>query len=172
MGNPNLSGRHRTYPIMNVTMDVQRRPVYYMWNVVVPLLSFVLMAFTTHFVPCTEVADRLSLSLTLVLTAAAYKFVVSGMLPAIGYSTMLDTYVTGCSFFLFVIVIENGVMGGDGFKEYDRLAFMVVGFAFGLMNAGFTLKGLWLIRAMKKDVKGSLEDNHAYYPDKVADGLV
>ena len=61
-------------------------------------------------VPRTDVADRLSVSLTLVLTAAAYKFVVASMLPQISYFTMLDHYVLMCSGFLFLVVIENGVM--------------------------------------------------------------
>ena len=58
----------------------------------------------------TDVASRLSVSLTLVLTAAAYKFVVASMLPAISYFTLLDYYVLSCSLFLFLVVIENGAM--------------------------------------------------------------
>ena len=52
-------------------------------------------------------ADRLSVTLTLMLTAVAYKFIVASALPQVSYLTSLDTYVLVCFLFLFLISVEN-----------------------------------------------------------------
>lgn len=62
-------------------------------------------------VPHEDVADRMSIALTLVLTAAAYKFAVSSMTPAISYLTLLDKYVVGCFLIIFLVALEGGVVG-------------------------------------------------------------
>ena len=40
--------------------------------------------------PPSDVSDRLSISLTLLLTAAAYKFAASSLVPPISYITMFQ----------------------------------------------------------------------------------
>merc|ERR1711997_586631 len=144
-------------------VHVQRRAYKYLWNVALPLMTFVTMAFMTFFVPPEDVADRLGLSLTLVLTSAAYKFVVAGMLPAIGYKTMLDWYVEVCAFFQFIIVIENGVMSTPSLQPYDTVAQLLIAIAFILSTTGFAALCCWLDWRMKEQhlpmVEGTEEPN-------------
>ena len=52
-------------------------------------------------------SSRLSTTLTLVLTAVAYKYVVAQMVPPIGYDTILDRYVMLCFIFLSFVAAEN-----------------------------------------------------------------
>ena len=52
-------------------------------------LLIVLLSFTSFAVSPDEPADRLSVTLTLLLTAVAFKFVVSQSLPTISYLTLL-----------------------------------------------------------------------------------
>ena len=92
---------------LNVTVQLERIPWYYVSNIVGPMILIVLMSGCSFVIPSKDVADRLSASLTLVLTAVAYKYVVSQMVPPIGYSTRLDRYVTWCFAFLFLVVVEN-----------------------------------------------------------------
>ena len=92
---------------LNVTVQLERIPWYYVSNIVGPMILIVLMSGCSFVIPFKDVADRLSASLTLVLTAVAYKYVVSQMVPPIGYSTRLDRYVTWCFAFLFLVVVEN-----------------------------------------------------------------
>ena len=54
---------------------------------------------------------RLAVSLTLVLTAAAYKFSISGMVPSISYLTLADKYVLSCSVIIFLLVLEGAIVG-------------------------------------------------------------
>jgi len=51
-----------------------------------------------------EFADRASISLTLLLTAVAYKLVTAGMVPCISYLTLIDKYVSSCIFLMFLLV--------------------------------------------------------------------
>ena len=51
--------------------------------------------------------DRLSVSLTLMLTAVAYKFIVATLLPQISYLTLLDAYLLCCFALIILVCIEN-----------------------------------------------------------------
>ena len=54
----------------------------------------------TWSVPPADVADRLGLSLTLVLTAVAYKLTVASCIPQVSYLTNLDAFVSICFCFM------------------------------------------------------------------------
>ena len=54
---------------------------------------FSLMAALAFMVPRDDVGTRLSVSLTLVVTAATYKFAIGQQLPEIAYLTLLDRYI-------------------------------------------------------------------------------
>ena len=55
-----------------------------------------LMTFLQFDIDPYDVADRASITLTLVLTAVAYKLVTASMLPAISYLTLLDKFISMC----------------------------------------------------------------------------
>ena len=59
-------------------------------------------------VPPEDFADRMAMSLTLLLTAVAFKQVVSTHLPSISYLTILDKYVL-CGFLMQVLVVFQNV---------------------------------------------------------------
>ena len=71
------------------------------------MMTFGLLSFAQYSVTRDEPADRLSITLTLVLTAASYKFATTSMTPAISYITLLDRYV----FFNSLIIVSNAIEG-------------------------------------------------------------
>mmetsp|Transcript_40699 Transcript_40699/g.64005 ORF Transcript_40699/g.64005 Transcript_40699/m.64005 type:complete len:499 (-) Transcript_40699:100-1596(-) len=93
--------------ILHVTLQVRRNPWYYVSNIVVPMFSIVLLSGSSFVIPAEKIQDRLSASLTLVLTAVAYKYNVVQTAPPIGYHTWLDWYVLMCYGALFAVVMEN-----------------------------------------------------------------
>ena len=93
--------------ILHVTLQVRRNPWYYVSNIVVPMFSIVLLSGSSFVIPAEKIQDRLSASLTLVLTAVAYKYNVVQTAPPIGYHTWLDWYVLMCYGALFAVVLEN-----------------------------------------------------------------
>ena len=55
---------------------VERKPAFFLWNVVVVMFPIVATAASAVAVPGHAMADRMSISLTLLLTAVAFKFVL------------------------------------------------------------------------------------------------
>ena len=101
----------RRFPRLNISVMVTRRPAYALVNVALPLGIVASLAGLQFLVPVDEVPDRLSISLSLLLTTAAYKFAVSTMVPAISYLTLLDKYVLGSSCFIVLIILESAIVG-------------------------------------------------------------
>ena len=73
----------RHFPCLEFCVTARRKPGFYLWNVVAPMLVFVLLTVCTWAVPVVLVGDRLAASLALVLTCSAYKFSVAAMVPAV-----------------------------------------------------------------------------------------
>lgn len=90
--NPNNSASGTTYPHYWAKCFVQRRPEFFIWNAALPIGALTSMAFGAFTVPWTDIADRFSVTLTLLLTLVAYKLVISTSLPQVSYLTLLDKY--------------------------------------------------------------------------------
>ena len=59
--------------------------------------------------PVDDLADRSSIVLTLLLTAVAFKLVISDSIPKVSYFTVMDFYMNGMFILLFIISVENGL---------------------------------------------------------------
>lgn len=95
---------------VDVSVLLRRRSLYYVWNIYLPMFLLTLMTGANLVIPVCEVADRLSVNLTLILTAVAYKFIAAQDLPNVAYLTFLDTHVLVCLGSLFASVVETGVL--------------------------------------------------------------
>jgi hypothetical protein len=142
------SGAGYIYPRWAFHATLHRRYSYYIVNVALPLaiLTFLagLSAGAIHANGMRLATDeRLSVTLTLLLTAVAYKFIVAAELPQISYLTAMDSYVLCCFFFMFLVTVENVVWpavvssnhGAEPFDEmYIMLGYLLL---FGLYNVGY-----------------------------------
>lgn len=97
------------YPLYHIKCHVKRRSGYYLWNITMIIFLISLLSFCSFSVEISSPSDRLSVTLTLLLTAVAFKFVVSQSLPTISYLTFLDKYVLCGLLFLGCMAIENAV---------------------------------------------------------------
>ena len=82
-----------------------REPESILYNMLFALLVVDFMVFSAHGVPIGELADRLSVNLTLLLTAMAFKFVLSDTLPPTPYLTTMEKYVL----ITFVVLFFQGI---------------------------------------------------------------
>jgi hypothetical protein len=103
--------KDRVFPMLQCSLFVRRRHGYIIHNIAYPMGSFAFMAGFQFCVPAAATADRLSVSLTLVLTAAAYKTHISTMTPHIAYSTLIDQYVSLCTAFIAIMATEAATIG-------------------------------------------------------------
>ncbi|XP_071488317.1 cys-loop ligand-gated ion channel-like [Diadema antillarum] len=104
------SGAVNAYPLYNITVNVKRIPNYYMWNVAFIMFFITPLAFSSFAVDLSAPEDRLGVTLTLLLTAVAFKFVVAQSLPNTSYQTLLDYYVLCCMVLLCGVVIQNAIV--------------------------------------------------------------
>jgi len=86
-----------------VRLQVARRPQYYVNNIVGIITMLSLLGFLVFFLPVGDLADRINLILTLLLTAVAFKFVVAESIPRLGYQTHIDSFVLYNMIFLFSV---------------------------------------------------------------------
>merc|ERR1719230_2514937 len=99
------------YPTIVISARVYRRQGFVLLNVALPMSVFVLLSVLQFAVPPDEQDSRLAVTLTLVLTAAAYKYTVAGMMPSISYLTFMDQYVMACFLIICLLVAEGALVG-------------------------------------------------------------
>ncbi|CAH1796086.1 unnamed protein product [Owenia fusiformis] len=103
------SAKHK-HCSLSITARASRRPAFYVWNILVMMLFISGLIFSTFAIPTSQIAVRLKLAFTLVLTAVTFKFVVNQSLPKIPYLTYLDRYVLTSMGFLCIISIWHSVL--------------------------------------------------------------
>ena len=104
------SGSGTIYPCLNISLLATRRPEFYLWNIEVPMFVLTSLIGMTWAIAPEEVGDRISVSLTLVLTAVAYKLTVAQSIPQVAYLTLLDKYVSLCFIFMVIATVENALL--------------------------------------------------------------
>ena len=128
-----------SYPGLRFSVHVQRKSGYYVINVVCPTGLFALLCGCQAWIPRKNVADRLSVSLTLLLTATAYKFVTASMLPAVAYQTFLDKYVSMCSCIIILVVLE-APLASHFDHNFDVTATCAIGFLWLLIQIWYIVR--------------------------------
>merc|ERR1712048_820815 len=109
--NAGSSRSSTTYPMIIIRLKMKRRWEVFMWNVVLLVLCLECLAITCFSLDVTEeAADRLGLSITLVLTAIAFLHIVKKGLPNVPYLTFLDFYVLSSYVFLMAIMLETAFL--------------------------------------------------------------
>ena len=73
-----------------VTLRMKRNAGFYIWKVLFPLLLVPLLAMSMFLFEPDQVADKLNIVLSMLLTVFAFLFVIAADLPKAGYLTDLD----------------------------------------------------------------------------------
>eukprot|EP01083_Nonionella_stella_P063989 166364_1 len=121
---------------LSIRLRVNRLPSYYFGNIVFPNFLIVAGCFSAFVVPREDIADRLSVTVTLMLAAVAFRFIVSLMLPKVSYLTLMDYYLLLGFLALILLIAENAIAGIPALEAY--------GAAIDLYSAIF-FAGTWLI---------------------------
>ena len=72
---------------------LKRKASFYLRNVVSVMLPLTLISLLSMSCAIDDVSGRLSTVLTVLLTAVAYKIILNDKLPAVSYSTKIDTFI-------------------------------------------------------------------------------
>ena len=142
------SGSRSVRPCLNLTMLAVRKAPYFTWNIEMPMGVLTLLTAFTFALPPSDTADRLSLTLTLVLTAVAYKLTVAAVIPVVSYVTALDTYVLGCLFFMVLACASSVCVPALAASEEAQIA---LNRTFGLLWAALCACALgWYVHQVRR----------------------
>jgi hypothetical protein len=128
-------------PRIELQIFIERRPSFFLYNVVLPLAIICGLVLTNFALPIEELGGRLQGVLTLLLTAIAFKFVVTSYIPKLPYLTLLDKYIL-CSYLLiFFAAVENALVyiwrNYEGAQTADHVFILCYGSLWFLINFFF-----------------------------------
>ena len=83
--------------------------VYWLINLVLPMYIMTACLGAVFFVPPGDMADRCSISLTILLTQVGFKYSIGDKLPSVSYITYIDVYMLLCFGVTFIVVIMQAI---------------------------------------------------------------
>jgi hypothetical protein len=104
-------GEDNFKPNYDIGSIIRRKGWYYVVNIALPNLALAILGFSVYEMDTTEVASRISVSTTLLLTAIALKFSVVNLLPILCYQTALEKYCLVMIGFNFLMGLGSMIVG-------------------------------------------------------------
>jgi len=95
------------YHMLAVEVEVRREHFFYDINYVGLAALLASISFGVVFVPVESFADRCSITLTLLLTAVAFKQIIADKIPMTSYLTLIDVYILGSLVVIGLVTIET-----------------------------------------------------------------
>ena len=131
-------------PPFKLRFRVQRYPGFYVGSIIVPMVLIIVCCYSSLAVPPSDIADRLSVSITLMLATVAFKFVTSTILPPVSYLTWMDKYMTLMFSVVGFFVFDNAIAGylGNFTAAFDYI-FAIVIAAILIIATGFMIFALY-----------------------------
>ena len=132
-----------------IRLRVNRNPMYFVANIVFPFFIIVTCSFSTFFVGSGETGDRLSVSVTILLTFTAFQTIISEELPQTSAMLLIDYYIGFAYLMQFLLVlgtcvasVDNGTDWGDVTGTFDIVLGGILGiiwicFSFFYMSLHF-----------------------------------
>lgn len=94
-----------------LTANVERRPLFLVRLIVMPLLMIVLLSWSIFWMDRSSLGDRINLSFVGILTVVAYQIVVGDIMPRISYPTLLNTFLDISFYMMCAAAVVNLVVG-------------------------------------------------------------
>jgi hypothetical protein len=121
------SGEYRVHPSrsiaqLEILFPAVRRPGFYIWKLIVPLSFVVFMSWATFWLSPQNIAPRIGLSATSMLTLIAFRFALGSTLPPIPYLTEFDVFIVGATLLVFAALVEAVATTALWDKERRQLA--------------------------------------------------
>ena len=91
---------------MVLSVDVKRDSSFFKYKVIFPLVLIVMMSWMVFWIDPALVAPQISLSVTAMLTMIAYRFALAGLMPRLGFLTVLDHFVLASTIVVFLSMAE------------------------------------------------------------------
>lgn len=107
-----FTGRTAVASAFVVSMVVERQAFFMVRLVVFPLVLIVMLSWTVFWMDRASLGDRINVAFIGILTAVAYQFVVSELLPHISYMTWTNGFLNLSFLIMCASVVVNLLVGG------------------------------------------------------------
>lgn len=97
----------RTLSQVHFEISARRRPEYYLWKVLLPLVLIVAMSWSVFWINPAQFGPQIGMSATSMLTLIAFQFAMAGILPRLSYFTALDAFITASTVLVFLALLES-----------------------------------------------------------------
>lgn len=91
------ASKSRRFPAVQLCVSVQRKSQFIKLNAAMPCSCIALLSLSTFFLPSEDTADRLENTITILLTAVAFRFTTNNYLPMVSYMTVIDKFTLLCT---------------------------------------------------------------------------
>ncbi|KAJ8313408.1 hypothetical protein KUTeg_009036, partial [Tegillarca granosa] len=131
--------KNMKYPGISFGCCADRRYGFFIWNMILIMTFISLLSFSTFAVSRALTQNRLQLSMTLMLTSVAVRFVANQNLPKISYLTYMDIFILYCIAFTFGVCMWHAIISrfesNPALQEViDNWAFVVFVIIYLLFN--------------------------------------
>jgi len=110
---------------LDFVVRAERKPRYYIWNAVIPLLLIVFMSWSVFFVNPAHLEAQLAVAATSMLTLVTYRFSLRSILPPISYLTRFDIFLTGGTVLVFLALAEAVLTSALADQDKAELALRI-----------------------------------------------
>jgi hypothetical protein len=98
------------HSIINFYCIVARKPGYFYWNAFFLIFLITVISINVFSIPLDSIGQRLQSTVTLILTAVSFKWVINRSLPPIAYLTTLDIYSIFNIFFVAILACWHAII--------------------------------------------------------------
>ncbi len=149
---------NKAYPLFVIRIKVERRWQFYIQRIVLILAALSLSSLTAYAVDVGDVADRLGIDFTLLLTVVAFQQTVTDSLPVLPFVTVMDLFVLVSLGFIFMITVQHALIPSDD-DELDRMLLFIFLGVWIVAHIGFLI--YCPILAYKERKKLTMDSNES-----------
>jgi len=129
-GDPNFAATQPEQSAVTFRIYASRMSGFFVFNILAVMALITSLFLCVWSVERTDVNTRLMLTVTLVLTSVAFKFVSNQSMPKISYTTLLDKYIMSCMALMHVTAVYHALVctiddSGDAGNLADLIGFCV-----------------------------------------------
>lgn len=96
-----------THPRMTISLRIERKPNYYIWNIVFPIFMIVSCAPVAFALNRSDIGGRMGIILALLLTLVTFKFIIAGDIPKSSVITLIDKYIITSYSYVIAAVVQT-----------------------------------------------------------------
>ncbi len=121
----------------------KRAALYYIWQVIIPLIFIVVMAWGAFYITPTNASAQIGIATSSMLTLIAYRFMLGHLIPRLPYMTRLDYFLLGSTTLVFLTLIEVIVTANLALSGRRKVARKIDAWCRFIFPAVFALWSVW-----------------------------